>query len=348
MPYANSVASQSVRTSPLVSIQRASEATGVDFEYLVSQAEIESSMNPNARAGTSSAAGLFQFTQQTWLATVKKHGHKAGMEWAQDAIQRDKNGAYFVADPKTRKIILDLRFEPEPASRMAAFFALDNRDHLRARLGIEPTSTDLYLAHFLGSGGAVKFLSERAKNPNATAASLFPEAAAANRNIFYTKSGAPRSLEQVYALFHDKLDQAGDKWVPGGFFPDRQPVMFANAPMLGITDDNSSIPTDPFGNPIAMGGFSPLSSDGSLDGLATIANDPMLAAASLSPGVGRPFDPNAMGPPSPAGRKSGMGQEANGRSPSTMDALAAIRFEPMPSRLSIDFARTAYSRLAQV
>jgi len=31
-------------------------------------------LQPPARAQTSSAAGLFQFVDQTWLATLKRHG----------------------------------------------------------------------------------------------------------------------------------------------------------------------------------------------------------------------------------------------------------------------------------
>jgi hypothetical protein len=42
-------------------IATASRRTGVDFNYLLSQARVESSMNPNARASTSSASGLYRF-----------------------------------------------------------------------------------------------------------------------------------------------------------------------------------------------------------------------------------------------------------------------------------------------
>ena len=57
-------------------IHRAAASTGVDFSYLLGQARIESGFNPNARAKTSSATGLFQFIDQTWLGTVKQHGAK--------------------------------------------------------------------------------------------------------------------------------------------------------------------------------------------------------------------------------------------------------------------------------
>ena len=57
-------------------IQRASDETGVDFSYLVHQAKAESSFDPNAKARTSSATGLFQFIERTWLDLAEKHGHK--------------------------------------------------------------------------------------------------------------------------------------------------------------------------------------------------------------------------------------------------------------------------------
>src|SRR3712207_2025996 len=83
-------------------IQQAAAQTGVDFGYLLGQARIESGFNPNARARTSSATGLFQFIDQTWLGTVKQHGDKHGLGWAANAIQQGSNGRYFVADPAMR------------------------------------------------------------------------------------------------------------------------------------------------------------------------------------------------------------------------------------------------------
>ena len=121
-------------------ISSASARTGVDFTYLINQARIESGMNPDARAKTSSATGLYQFTRQTWLATVKASGADHGLSWAADAIARDANGRYSVADPDMRAAILDLRQQPEAASAMAAEFASDNADVLTQRLAMRRTS----------------------------------------------------------------------------------------------------------------------------------------------------------------------------------------------------------------
>lgn len=188
-------------------IAMASRRTGIDFGYLLGQAKIESSLNPTARATTSSATGLYQFIDQSWLAVVNDHGAEYGLSWASDAISKGTNGRYYVADPELRQQILDLRKHPETASVMAAEHAADNKAYLERRLGREAEPTDLYLAHFLGVGGAAKFLAANEATPGAAAASLFPAAARANRSIFYDRQGSPRSFADIRAKFAAKLDQ---------------------------------------------------------------------------------------------------------------------------------------------
>jgi hypothetical protein len=87
---------QSIRGVVEAAIQRASSATGVDFGYLMGAAKRESGYNPNAKAKTSSATGLFQFLDQTWLATLKQHGAKYGYARYADLIQRGPSGHYYV------------------------------------------------------------------------------------------------------------------------------------------------------------------------------------------------------------------------------------------------------------
>lgn len=187
-------------------IANASRRTGVDFNYLLSQARVESSLNPTARAATSSATGLYQFIDQSWLKMINDHGSEYGMDWAANAIQKTSTGSYYVADPQLKQQILDLRNHPETASAMAAELASDNRNYLVQQTGREPESVDLYLAHFLGAGGAAKFLNSMASAPNMPAAGLFPAAARANASIFYDKDGSPRSLADIRASFAQKLN----------------------------------------------------------------------------------------------------------------------------------------------
>jgi peptidoglycan hydrolase-like protein with peptidoglycan-binding domain len=191
-------------------IQLASSKTGVDFDYLLGQAKIESGLNARARSGTSSATGLYQFVEQSWLAVVKKHGAEHGLGWAADSIGQTAGGRFSVSDGATRSAILALRNDPDVASLMAAEHASDNKSALEGSLGRDANGTDLYMAHFLGIGGAKKFLSAMANNPGASAASLFPQAAGANRSIFYASNGQPRSLSAIYQRFSDKLNAASD------------------------------------------------------------------------------------------------------------------------------------------
>jgi hypothetical protein len=188
-------------------IATASRSTGVDFGYLMGQAQIESAMNPTARARSSSATGLYQFLDQSWLAVINNHGAEHGLGWAADAIQQGANGHYFVSDPNLRQQILDLRNHPETASVMAAEFAADNKQYIEQRTGRTAEPVDLYLAHFLGAGGAAKFLSAAESNPNGAAADLFPQAARTNRSVFYDRQGNPRSFADIRSDFARKLSQ---------------------------------------------------------------------------------------------------------------------------------------------
>ena len=187
-------------------IARAAERTGVDFDYLLAQARIESSLNPHARAGTSSAAGLYQFTKSTWLQTLDKHGAAHGLDWTGAAIDGGR-----VRDPAMRAQIMALRYDAGASALMAAELAGDNKDALTPILGREPDAAELYLAHFLGSGGAGQFLAALRSDPGQSAASLMPKAAAANRGIFFERSGAPRSVAEVMDLMRGKVAGAMGK-----------------------------------------------------------------------------------------------------------------------------------------
>lgn len=189
-------------------IGQAAARTGVDFSYLMAQAKSESGLDPGAKASGSSATGLFQFLDQSWLAVVKRHGSEHGMGWAANAISARPGGGLTV-DPAMREGVFGLREQAGPAALMAAAYASDNAQGLGQALGREAGATDLYFAHFLGLGGATRFLRAAAQTPDANAASLFPREAAANRSIFYAGDGSARTLDQIYALMGRKLAAAG-------------------------------------------------------------------------------------------------------------------------------------------
>jgi hypothetical protein len=170
-----------------LAIRRAAEATGVDFSLLVETARRESALNPHARAGTSSATGLFQFIDSTWLDMVRRHGHAHGLGSQAAALQRG-------ADAATRREILALRGDAELSARMAGELARENAAALQARLGRAPNAGELYAAHVMGSGGAARLI-EAAAQGAPSAAALFPREAAANRGLFYARDGVARSAQ---------------------------------------------------------------------------------------------------------------------------------------------------------
>lgn len=187
-------------------IALASRKTGIDFNYLMGKAQLESGMRADARSGTSSASGLYQFVEQSWLRVVKQHGAEHGLGWAANSITTTSLGRMMVSDPGMRRAILALRNDPQTASLMAAEHASDNKDAIESSFGRAATGTDLYMAHFLGLGGARSFLGAMQESPNRSAATLFPAAARANRNIFYASNGQPRTLAQIYDRFTAKLE----------------------------------------------------------------------------------------------------------------------------------------------
>jgi hypothetical protein len=187
-------------------IREAARVTGAGFDYLLKTALRESNFDPAAKASTSSATGLFQFIDQTWLATLKESGPALGYGRYADAIVRSPSGNYSVPDPAARREVMGLRTDPTANAVMAGAFTNRNASDLASGIGRKPTEGELYMAHFLGSGGAVKLIRSASRTPLAKAANLFPEAAGANPAIFYDKQGKARSLEQVYGLLASKMD----------------------------------------------------------------------------------------------------------------------------------------------
>ena len=192
------MAIEGIRGVVEAAIQRAANATGVDFGFLMKTANRESSMNPRARAPTSSAAGLFQFVEQTWLSTLKQHGSKYGYARYADLISRGPDGRYHVDGAEARRAVMDLRLDPHASSLMAGELASDHASYLRGRTGRQPTAGELYAAHFLGPSGSARLIEAVESRPGASAAALFPDAARANKSIFY-RDGRPASVAQVYA-----------------------------------------------------------------------------------------------------------------------------------------------------
>lgn len=178
-------------------VRTAASATGVDFQFLMRTARRESGYNPLAHAPTSSAAGLFQFVEQTWLGMMKRHGAAHGYARYAALIQQGADGRYAVAGEDARRSVMDLRFDPGASATMAGELAGEHAAYLRGRTGREPTGGELYAAHFLGPQGSARLIDALQRAPGSRAADLFPDAAGANRGVFY-RNGQPRTVAEVY------------------------------------------------------------------------------------------------------------------------------------------------------
>ncbi|MBK1669558.1 hypothetical protein CKO28_16080 [Rhodovibrio sodomensis] len=211
----------------LSAIRRVSEDDG-EFGRLVRMASLESGFDARAQASTSSARGLFQFTESTWLDMVARHGDKHGLGAEARTL---RNGA----SPQEKARILAMRDDPEVSARMADALADDNRAVLRGRVDGPIGETELYLAHFLGAGGAARFIQAERADGGRLAAELFPRAAEANRPVFYDQ-GRARSLSEVRDFFAGKLaavevPQTPAAETPGSMAPGAEaPAAVAAAP----------------------------------------------------------------------------------------------------------------------
>jgi hypothetical protein len=191
-------------------IKQAAGTTGASFEYLVATAKMESDFNPTAGASTSSAHGLYQFIDQTWLGTVKEAGAALGYGQYADAISKSASGSYSVSDPTARSAIMKLRDDPVVASAMAGILTQSNSFNLTGKIGRRPNDAELYMAHFMGVAGAAKLITNAEDNPKASGAQLFPNAAAANRSIFYDSTGRARSVSDVYSVLTSRYTAAAN------------------------------------------------------------------------------------------------------------------------------------------
>jgi len=199
-----------VSSEVLAAIQLSHLRTGVAFSYLAELAAVESRFDPATRSVSSTAAGLYQFTEDTWLQVMRAHGEKYGLSDYAAQIEYVPNGAgsgrLVVPDTEWRQQILDLRYSARISALMAAEFANDNQRKLVSALNRETNPTDLYFAHFLGVADAIAFLSLLQVMPDQIAGKLFPEAATANGAIFHPPGEKARTVAEVYALFDRKFN----------------------------------------------------------------------------------------------------------------------------------------------
>jgi hypothetical protein len=170
-------------------IAAAAQLNGVSARYLTAAAARESAFNAEAQAATSSAAGLYQFIESTWLTTLSRHAERLGL---QQEAQLEREDA------------LALRFDPRLSALLAGALTADNAEVLKERLGRPPSDGELYAAHVLGAGGAAGLARAVRADPKQSAAALFPAAARANHDMFHDDAGTPFSVASLAERF-DRL-----------------------------------------------------------------------------------------------------------------------------------------------
>jgi hypothetical protein len=195
-------------------IKRAAQSTGANFDYLLTTAKVESNLDPNSTISTSTATGLFQFLDQTWLGVMKMAGKAFGFGRYADAISQTNSGRYVVDDPALRDEMMKLRKDPAANAVMGGVITQQNAAVLAKRIGRKPTEGELYVAHFFGPHAASRVLQLAASEPNADAVAMFPEAARANRSVFYDRQGNARTIAGVRDELVRRYQVAKARMVP--------------------------------------------------------------------------------------------------------------------------------------
>jgi len=190
--------SSSTRTDVLAALHQASAATGSDFQFLLSTAMRESGLKPQAKSSTSSATGLFQFVEQTWLGLIKQHGPQYGLGSYAGAISQGPDGRFTVDSQTDRRAILALRNNPRVSALMEGEYVKEARTALEGSLGRSVCNGELYAAHFLGPESACRLIKLTQSQPQASAPIEFPQAASSNRSVFYHADGSAKSVREVY------------------------------------------------------------------------------------------------------------------------------------------------------
>lgn len=161
-------------------VKSAAETVGVDPSLASTVVAVESSFKANAKAGTSSASGLNQFTNAKWDEMMGKHANVYKIPTS--------------ATPQDAK-----------ANALLGSVSLKKNLQLAASNGLPANALTAYLMHFLGTSGGQRFLN---MPDDAVPGLMMPEAAAANKSIFFTSDGKGRTKSQIMALLQDKLTKA--------------------------------------------------------------------------------------------------------------------------------------------
>lgn len=235
--FETTIAGQRLSPQLMQSLRDAASKTGVDYEFLVAQASVESNFLSKAHASRSSAAGLFQFTGATWLRMMRDHGAKYGYADLAKQVKLAPNGVAVADDKDAHDRILALRQDDRLSAMFAAEYAKANGAQLASVTGRKANAAELHLAHLLGPNGAIRFLKANEANEKQSAAKVLPAAARQNPSLFYAHGGrTAKSVAAVYQNIQNRLD-----------VPLRQVAALESEqlrPALGLSDKPPRPPTD--------------------------------------------------------------------------------------------------------
>lgn len=170
---------------------------GMDPAYLLHLAKRESNLNAAASSPMSTAKGLFQFTENTWLCSVRTFGPAFGVTDS-DKISLKRQGSCTVENQNVRDRLLSMRSNPKVSTQIAAAFSVQNYRILATTFGRTPNSTELYVLHLLGQRDGIRFLMAVRSTPLMPAFEITPVGAMANRKIFYTSDNRPKFVSEIY------------------------------------------------------------------------------------------------------------------------------------------------------
>jgi hypothetical protein len=222
----------------LTMIDEAAARVGAPARLMRAMAGLESGLDATARASTSSATGLYQFIEATWLSKVESDGHKYGLGRLARHIRRGPLDEPIVDDLRIRDQILALRKDARLSAYLAAELTVDNTRRLEKLLGRPVTETEIYLSHVFGVTAAARFLRAAQSTPDRIGAWMFPKEARANPGIFKI-SGNPATLGEIRKRFTAKMariDLPDLLATIDSLVPAQEAMMDQNAELVQVAD----------------------------------------------------------------------------------------------------------------
>ncbi len=212
--YMNYLRGQGQNPGVVKSLYRASIKTGVNFELLLLKASMESDMGRFDAAEHSTARGVFQYIEPTWLILMNRYGGQIGYPGYARAIRisRREGFPYFKEEDKPlRDEILALRHDDNTAALIKAYQIIEETNVIAEyKRGKEVTATDHYIAHMLGLKLAKGFYALKNRNMRKPVAYLknpqIREAVMLNKRFFY-KDNRPLSAAQSYVQFEKSVQR---------------------------------------------------------------------------------------------------------------------------------------------